>query len=88
MTTMNISLPEPMRNWVEEQVRAGSFGNASEYIRSLIREDQRNRAQEKLEVRLLEGLDSGNATPWTKKDAAAIGARLLARAAREKKKKR
>jgi len=87
MTTMNISLPEPMRNWVEEQVKSGSFGNASEYIRSLIREDQKQRAQQELEAKLLEGLDSGPATPWTKKDAEAIKARVLARGAQAKKKR-
>lgn len=86
MSTMNISLPEPMRNWVEEQVKAGSFGNASEYIRSLIREDQRHRAQEELEAKLLEGLNSGPATPWTKKDVEQLKAKLLSRHAQAKKK--
>ena len=86
MSSMNISLPEPMRRWVEEQVRLGSFGNASEYIRSLIREDQKQRAREELEAKLLEGLNSGPATPWTKKDVEDIKARLLSRHAQSKKK--
>ncbi len=86
MSTMNISLPEPMRNWVEEQIKLGSFGNASEYIRSLIRDHQKQRAQEELEAKLLEGLHSGPATPWTKKDVESIKAKLLSRHAPSKKK--
>ncbi|MFN2260217.1 MAG: type II toxin-antitoxin system ParD family antitoxin [Parasphingopyxis sp.] len=43
MATMNISLPDDMKSHVEEQVKAGSFANASDYIRDLIRYDQRER---------------------------------------------
>ena len=86
MTTMNISLPEPMRDWVEAQVKKGSFGNTSEYVRSLIREDQKRSAQEELETKLLEGLNSGPATPWTKQDAETLKKRLLERYARGRKK--
>jgi len=59
MTSMNITLPEPMRQYVDEQISTGSYGTASEYIRALIREDQRRRSQERLDALLLEGLDSG-----------------------------
>lgn len=41
MATMNISLPDEMRAHVEAQVRSGQFANASDYVRSLIRYDQR-----------------------------------------------
>jgi antitoxin ParD1/3/4 len=41
MATMNISLPEAMKAHVEAQVRSGQFANASDYIRNLIRYDQR-----------------------------------------------
>jgi antitoxin ParD1/3/4 len=40
MATMNVSLPEPMKNWVEAQAESGRYGNASDYIRDLIRKDQ------------------------------------------------
>lgn len=40
MTTMNISLPEAMKRWVERQARGGRYGNASDYVRDLIRRDQ------------------------------------------------
>jgi antitoxin ParD1/3/4 len=48
-----------MRAFVEEQVTSGSYGTASEYVRSLIREDLKRKQQERLEELLLEGLDSG-----------------------------
>ena len=39
-TTMNVSLPEPMRAWVESRVETGDYANASDYVRDLIRHDQ------------------------------------------------
>jgi antitoxin ParD1/3/4 len=68
MKSLNISLPESMRIYVEEQVASGGYGTASEYIRSLIRSDQKRQATERLEAMLLEGLDSGTATPMTERD--------------------
>lgn len=40
MATMNISLPGPMKDWVENQARSGRYDTASEYVRDLIRHDQ------------------------------------------------
>ena len=40
MATMNISLPDAMKDWVESQTRTGRYGNASDYVRDLIRRDQ------------------------------------------------
>ena len=45
MATMNVSLPDPMRSWVEAQTKSGRFGNASDYVRDLIRRDQERVAQ-------------------------------------------
>jgi antitoxin ParD1/3/4 len=75
MTNINVSLPEPMRKWVEAQIKAGRYGNLSEYVRELIRRDQKLEAEERLEALLLEGLGSLDAgkgieiTPeyWEKK---------------------
>jgi antitoxin ParD1/3/4 len=66
MRTMNISLPDPMKQYVEEQVAAGAYSSASEYIRELVRADQKRQAKEQLEQVLLSALDSGDpveATP-------------------------
>ena len=40
MATMNISLPDPMKQWVEAQAGIGRYSNASDYVRDLIRRDQ------------------------------------------------
>jgi len=40
MATMNISLPDPMKQWVEAQAETGRYSNASDYVRDLIRRDQ------------------------------------------------
>jgi len=42
MATMNISLPDPMRDWVEAQIKTGHYANNSDYLRDLIRKDQLN----------------------------------------------
>jgi len=58
MTSMNVSLPESLRSFVERRAASG-FGSASEYIRELIRRDQREAAKQEIETLLLEGLKSG-----------------------------
>lgn len=61
MATMNISLPEQMKAWVEECVHSGRYANSSEYIRDLIRRDHLKLAQ--LRQALIEGENSGTSTP-------------------------
>ena len=58
-TTLTISLPEPMRQFIEGQVSAKGFGNVSEYFRSLVREAQEREERARLESLLLEGLTTG-----------------------------
>ena len=61
MTTMNISLPEKMKEFVDGRVEAGHYGTASEYVRDLIRQDSERQAKERnerLDALLLEGLNS------------------------------
>jgi antitoxin ParD1/3/4 len=43
MTSLNISLPEPLKQYVEGQVASGDWGTPSEYIRELIRQDKERR---------------------------------------------
>ena len=40
MATMNVSLPDAMKDWVEAQARGGRYSNASDYVRDLVRRDQ------------------------------------------------
>ncbi len=58
MQSMNISLPEPMKQFVDGQVALGRYSSTSEYMRELIRADEKQKAEEQLEAKLLEGLDS------------------------------
>ena len=67
MQSMNISLPEPLRQFVDRQVASGRYSSASEYVRELIREDEQRRAAERLEALLLQGLASP-AGDWTQED--------------------
>ena len=60
MATMNVSLPDPMKEWVEAQVRTGHYSNASDYVRDLIRRDQEYRDKREVLVKaLIEGEKSG-----------------------------
>ena len=60
MATMNVSLPDQMKEWVEEQVKTGRYGNSSDYVRDLVRKDQeRAEAVEEFDRLIQEGLDSG-----------------------------
>ncbi len=68
MKSINISLPDGMRAYIEEQVADGGYSTISEYFRELVRQDQKRKAKEHLETLLLEGLNSGNATPLTEQD--------------------
>jgi antitoxin ParD1/3/4 len=65
MQTMNISLPDPMKQFVEEQVTAGDYSSASEYMRELVRTEQKRSAKEQLERTLLESLLEGEAQEAT-----------------------
>lgn len=68
MMSLNISLPDTMRAFVDEQVKSGGYGTASEYLRELIRQDQKRKAERRLEDLLLEGLASGEPAELTPED--------------------
>lgn len=60
MATMNVSLPDPMKAWVEAQAETGRYANASDYVRDLIRKDQERNDKIAAMQRLVdEGLASG-----------------------------
>lgn len=65
METMNIALPESMKHFVQERVIEGSYSSVSEYVRELIRADQKRNLEERIDTLLLEGLDSGQPIPVT-----------------------
>lgn len=64
MATMNVSLPDPMKDWVERQARSGRYSNASDYVRDLIRRDQeRQGAVAEIQELVTAGIESGPAEP-------------------------
>lgn len=58
MQSMNISLPEPLKKFVDGQIAEGRYSSVSEYVRELIRADEKRKAEDRLEAMLLEGLNS------------------------------
>lgn len=79
METMNISLPAPMKKFVEEEVSRGGYSTTSEYIRDVLREEQKKKAQEKLEALLLAGMESGKPVEMTKGEWDKVRQKALAR---------
>ena len=78
MQSMNISLPEPLKQFVDGQISLGRYSSASEYVRELIRADEKRKAAEQLEAKLLEGLNSAESA-LTTSDWSAIRNEALAR---------
>ena len=83
MATMNVSLPESMKDWVETQARTGRYSNSSDYVRDLIRRDQ-ERAEKLAELRRL--IEAGFASGLSDRSLTDVleTARRRARAARRR----
>lgn len=82
MASMNISLPDPMRDWVQDRVDSGQYAGASDYVRELIRRDQASAAEQerwlvKLDASIKEALADAGAERI--KDAAEVFDRLDAK---------
>lgn len=76
MPTMNVSLSEDLKDFVDARVSLAGYSTHSEYIRELIRRDQQHAAEKQLAAKIAEGLNSPLGTPidktyWTKKRALA-----------------
>ena len=79
MQTMNISLPDALKEFVDDQIASGRYSSVSEYVRELIREDEKRKAQAKLEALLMEGIQSGESTEMTRQDWEDVRSEALAR---------
>ena len=51
MASMNVSVPEPMRDWVQQRIDAGQYASVSDYVRDLIRRDQARAATDQAAIR-------------------------------------
>lgn len=78
MQSMNISLPDPLKQFVDGQIAKGKYSSASEYVRELIRADEKLKAEDQLEALLLEGLSSDE-TALTPADWKAIRKEALSK---------
>ena len=83
MTTMNISLPDEMRAFIEAQVTQEGYASASEYFAPWSVTAEKRQAKRELEVKLREALLSGPAEPMTREDWESIGRGALERIASE-----
>jgi antitoxin ParD1/3/4 len=82
MTTVTISLPESLKEFIDVEVHTKGYGNVSEYVRGLLRAEQAKRADDALETLLLEGLATGEdieLTPAFWKELKADAAKILAK---------
>lgn len=58
-TTMNVSLPEDLKRWVDEQVESGGYGTASEYLRDMLRRARERQLRHRIDAMLIEAVESG-----------------------------
>jgi antitoxin ParD1/3/4 len=61
MASLNVHMPPDLRDFVDKRTKKGGFSTPTEYVRHLIREDQRREAERRLEALFLEGVKSGRA---------------------------
>jgi antitoxin ParD1/3/4 len=64
-TSMNVSLPDGLKEYVKERVAEGTYSTPSDFVRDLIRADMQRRGRQRLEQLLLEGVASGDAEEVT-----------------------
>jgi antitoxin ParD1/3/4 len=82
--TMNVSLPERLKHYVDGKVSSGVYGSASEFVREAIREKyekdrERREAKTALAAKLVQGLESGKPIPFNKAHFARRKAALVRR---------
>ncbi len=68
MSKVQVSLPEPLKQFIDGLVADGAFKDPSEYLRTLVDRDRQARENTRIEALLIEGLDSGPSTPMAPED--------------------
>lgn len=86
MTTLTISLSDSQKEFVEAQAVAGGFASASAYIAKLVEQAEIKKERDRINALLLEGLNSGPATPMTKQDWEDIRREVLGELAKPNRK--
>ena len=77
--TIHISLPDPLKEYMDERVTEGDYSTLSDYVRVLVREDQKRHAEERLEKLLIDGLESGRGAEYGTKEWHALWERIHTR---------
>jgi antitoxin ParD1/3/4 len=85
--TLRITLPEPLREWVERQISRKGYSTASDYVLDLLRHEQLQEMRDRVDRKLIEGLESGPAAEMTPQDWQEIRQAGRQRAATRRKKK-
>ena len=85
---MNVSLPPELKRWVDEQVVAGGYGTASEYLRDLLRRARERKLRRQIDAMLLDAVEAGAHTVMDRADWASIRKSARAAAARAAKSRR
>ena len=62
--TMNVSLPDTLKAFVDRRVAERGFGSHSEYVRDLVRKDEIEGAREQMRALIAAGLNSPPGKPW------------------------
>jgi antitoxin ParD1/3/4 len=62
--TMNISLTDDLKAFVDSRIKTRGYSSASEYMRDLVRRDEERAKEERFKRLIQEGLDSGPGRPW------------------------
>lgn len=77
MATMNVSLPDAMKEWVEEQAGTGRYSNASDYVRDLIRKDQERADKIAAMQRLVDEAEESGVSPKSMSEILAAARRKV-----------
>ena len=67
-SSMNVSLPAPLKEWVQRQVEERGYSTASEYVRDVLRRQREDAARAVIDAKLTEAINSGESTPMTRRD--------------------
>lgn len=81
---MTISIPAPMKGWVDTAVSVAGYGTASEYIRELVRQDHERRVKDAINAELIASVESGPARKVADADWKSLRSRLRAQDARRR----
>ncbi|KPF87732.1 hypothetical protein IP70_02615 [alpha proteobacterium AAP38] len=89
MATMNVSVPDRMRDWVQSRIDSGQYASVSDYIRDLIRRDQTEQVDASVEIEAaiaesLEDIAAGRVEP-AEELLARLKAKYAAMAAEQEK---